>query len=63
MQYTRRSTGEKYSPKYMKPTMKHGDSVMAYGTFPHKLIVTILKINKILTGEIYRKMVVGKVLT
>jgi len=61
--YVRRPSGERFNPRYTKPTVKHGGGcIMVYGAFSRNIIGPLIKISDTMTGEIYRDIIVNNVL-
>ncbi|XGW04344.1 hypothetical protein V3C99_015479, partial [Haemonchus contortus] len=63
IKYVRRPSGERYNPRYTKPTVKHGGgSVMVYGAFSFHGMGPILRIEGTMTGQSYANMIIEKIL-
>lgn len=57
VQYVRRPVGERFNPKYMMPTVKHGGgSVMVWGAFSANGIGPLRRIEGKMTGATYREI-------
>ena len=55
VQYVRRPVGQRYNPKYMKPTVKHGGGrIMIWGSFSANGVGPLKLIEGKLTGSVYR---------